>query len=81
MTIKDAKRRWSSRRRQYVVGYIHSGNCIFWDGRRGKRAAPGLYSASDPMTLKEAKQLLVDMPSPGAAIFRLTPIAVGGGAR
>lgn len=81
MTLREAKRRWSQRRRKYVVGYIGSGNCIYWDASGRKVDKSGRYAASDPMTLKEARALLAKMPSRGAAIFELRPIAIGGGPR
>lgn len=83
MTVKEARRRWATRRRQYVVGYVDSGNCVFWDqyGKPPKPKRVADYAASDPMTLQEARTLLKQMPCRGAAIFRLVPIAVGGGAK
>lgn len=75
MTVKEAKRRWSTRRRQYAVGYIASGNLIFMDALKG--AIDG--EAGHPMSLPKAKALLASMPCKGAAIFKLVPIAIGGG--
>lgn len=76
MTLKEATRRWASRRRQYVVGYIASGNCLYHHQRWDKQKQVSL-----PMTLKQARTTLKRMSSPGAAIFRLTPIQTGGGSR
>lgn len=76
MTLRKARSAWARRRRRYVVGYIASGNCLYhhqrWDFRK---------RVSLPLTRKEAEALLKKMPATGAAIFELTPIAVGGGAR
>ena len=74
MTLKDARGRWGRRRRRYVVGYIASGNVLYHHERWDKRKQVSL-----PLTLKEAKQRLAKMPSPGCAIFELVPIANGGG--
>lgn len=76
MTLKSAARQWARRRRQYVVGYIASGNALYHHERwaKGKRVRL-------PMTLREARSRLIGMPSPGCAIFKLTPIEIGGGAR
>lgn len=83
LTLPRAKQQWATRRRRYVVGYIGSGNVIFWD-RYGKKPTlkhEAEYAASDPMTLREARALLANMPAAGAAIFELKPIVVGGGQR
>lgn len=76
MNLKQGRQQWAKRRRAYVVGYLASGNVLYhherWD--KGKRVPL-------PMTLKEAQQRLDTMPSPGCAIFRLEPIAIGGGKR
>jgi len=74
MTLTSARRQWKKRQRQYVVGYIRSGNTLY-----GRKAKPNPYCCTDPMTLREARYRLSEMPSSGCAIFRLTPIALGGG--
>lgn len=77
MTLKAARKRWAKRRAQYAVGYIDSGNLIFVDPVPGGTRDGG--EAGRPISLKKAKLKLASMPSPGAAIFRLVPIAIGGG--
>lgn len=74
MTLREAQRRWSVRRRQYVVGYIASGNTLYHHEKWDKR-----HTIPLPMTLREARTRLAQMPSTGCAIFQLTPIAIGGG--
>jgi hypothetical protein len=76
MTLKEARRRWASRRRQYVVGYIASVNTLY-----GRKRGWASHDCTDPMTLREAQAFLKQMPDPGAAIFKLAVVAVGGGAK
>ena len=76
MTLKQAASQWARRRRKYVVGYIASGNVLYHHQRWDKGKTIAL-----PMTRREAETLLSKMPCPGCAIFELTPIAIGGGAR
>lgn len=74
MTVGEARTRWATRRRRYVVGYIASGNVLYHHERWDKRKRIAL-----PMTLREAQTLLAKMPSPDCAIYELRPIAIGGG--
>lgn len=75
MTLKEARSKWNRRRRQYVVGYVASGNSLYTTGRWVR------HRTSEPMTRREAQALLDAMPSRGAVMFRLTPVAVAGGSR
>lgn len=77
MTLKTARRRWATRRRKYVVGYIRAGNTLYvGDSAQYFSEA---NNCTDPLSLRQARQLLARMPSSGAAIFELTPIELGGG--
>jgi len=74
MTLNQAKRQWVKRQRRYAVGYVASGNTMYFS--RYQLRGPIGDAPVDPMTLTEASMKLAMMPCSGAAVFELMPVAV-----
>jgi len=72
-----AKQRMKKRRARFVVGYIRAGNILF--GRKGYHTWPGAWrdcSIADPLTARQARELLAETPCADCAIFELVPVEV-----